>query len=336
MSKKIRNKIKNSAWELVAEYGATRPLELSDLSRICKEKNWRLCPYEDNLRLIKALGLERFMYQHAFNYLDKDNETFFIFYNARLSEIEQMKSILHEIAHYDLKHDLLGVPSPVGIKDWRDKECEAYAYEAILPTLILNPFSFSKEDLCRNFKYMDTDWIDYAYEQQYSDDNACPEIEYAITKNFKSFVNDLAQQHQENFINRTIQRKKKLFLFYSGGITAVLLSIVLFSIFLSHLSQKSVPVQPSFSSKISDKKIEDEITKINFSPSENSDLSEIESKEKNTKENTVYITKSGKKYHNATCRYIQDKNNIISLSEKAAQELSMEPCSVCRPNEKAE
>ena len=44
---------------------------------------------------------------------------------------------------------------------------------------------------------------------------------------------------------------------------------------------------------------------------------------------TVYITKSGDKYHAAGCRYLKKSSIAIELSE--AKKLGKTACSVCRP-----
>ncbi len=44
---------------------------------------------------------------------------------------------------------------------------------------------------------------------------------------------------------------------------------------------------------------------------------------------TVYITKTGEKYHRATCRYLKESKIPISLSE--AKNQGYEPCKVCKP-----
>ena len=48
-----------------------------------------------------------------------------------------------------------------------------------------------------------------------------------------------------------------------------------------------------------------------------------------TKEQTVYITKTGKKYHRATCRYLS--HSKIAASLKDAKGNGFTACSVCRP-----
>ena len=48
-----------------------------------------------------------------------------------------------------------------------------------------------------------------------------------------------------------------------------------------------------------------------------------------TKEQTVYITKTGKKYHTATCRYLSKSKIPISLKDAKAKGFT--PCSVCKP-----
>ena len=48
-----------------------------------------------------------------------------------------------------------------------------------------------------------------------------------------------------------------------------------------------------------------------------------------TKEQTVYITRTGKKYHTATCRYLSRSKIAVSLKDAKANGYT--PCSVCKP-----
>jgi micrococcal nuclease len=48
-----------------------------------------------------------------------------------------------------------------------------------------------------------------------------------------------------------------------------------------------------------------------------------------TKEQTVYITKTGKKYHRANCRYLSRSKIPTSLKDAKANRYT--PCSVCNP-----
>ncbi len=47
---------------------------------------------------------------------------------------------------------------------------------------------------------------------------------------------------------------------------------------------------------------------------------------------TVYTTKTGKKYHNETCKYLKYSKKEITL--RKAIELGYSPCSVCKPMSK--
>jgi len=49
----------------------------------------------------------------------------------------------------------------------------------------------------------------------------------------------------------------------------------------------------------------------------------------NVSAQTVYITKSGKKYHTESCRYLSSSKYSIELNE--AIQKGCGPCSVCRP-----
>ena len=51
----------------------------------------------------------------------------------------------------------------------------------------------------------------------------------------------------------------------------------------------------------------------------------------NAQNYTVYVTKSGKKYHTANCRYVLGKE--ISLTRQEAIEAGYTPCRRCKPDE---
>lgn len=54
-----------------------------------------------------------------------------------------------------------------------------------------------------------------------------------------------------------------------------------------------------------------------------------EGKQEKKKEVTVYITKTGKKYHRGNCRYL--KKSKIKISLKDACKRGYTPCKVCKP-----
>jgi hypothetical protein len=58
-------------------------------------------------------------------------------------------------------------------------------------------------------------------------------------------------------------------------------------------------------------------------------LSPAQQKQTPTKEQIVYITDTGKKYHTATCRSLAKSKIPISLKDAKAQGYT--PCSVCKP-----
>lgn len=50
----------------------------------------------------------------------------------------------------------------------------------------------------------------------------------------------------------------------------------------------------------------------------------------NSPAQTVYTTKTGEKYHNATCHYLKNSKKEITLQQ--AIDFGYEPCSVCKPS----
>ncbi len=59
--------------------------------------------------------------------------------------------------------------------------------------------------------------------------------------------------------------------------------------------------------------------------------SKIEITNETTQSETVYRTKTGKKYHESDCIYL--KNSKIEITLSKAKSKGLTPCSVCRPPE---
>ena len=51
------------------------------------------------------------------------------------------------------------------------------------------------------------------------------------------------------------------------------------------------------------------------------------------KEVKVYVTKDGKKYHLADCRYVKDKKDLTEYTVTEAKKKGLEACKVCKPPE---
>ncbi len=49
-------------------------------------------------------------------------------------------------------------------------------------------------------------------------------------------------------------------------------------------------------------------------------------------EKTVYVTKTGRCYHNSWCHYVEGKTNLSELSCKQCLSLGLSPCSFCKPD----
>jgi len=68
------------------------------------------------------------------------------------------------------------------------------------------------------------------------------------------------------------------------------------------------------------------------SSTSNSAVTDQQASDQNNSSNeavTVHITKTGKKYHRAGCRYLKDSDSEVTLDE--AKSLGLSPCGVCNP-----
>lgn len=74
------------------------------------------------------------------------------------------------------------------------------------------------------------------------------------------------------------------------------------------------------------------VTSSGSSTSNSAAVTDQQASDQNNSSNeavTVHITKTGKKYHRAGCRYLKDSDSEVTLDE--AKSLGLSPCGVCNP-----
>lgn len=79
-------------------------------------------------------------------------------------------------------------------------------------------------------------------------------------------------------------------------------------------------------------KTDSEGTKLGAYQTKNAVVEKTSVKQKTASTQTVYITKSGTKYHTSGCNYL--KNSKFSITLEEAIDRGYTPCSVCKPPKK--
>lgn len=131
---------------------------------------------------------------------------------------------------------------------------------------------------------------------------------------------EVAETYWKEYHNCCLQNKSitngVAFLCVYNGFLAIFLVVVLLYVYnLKTLENDAI------SSEITTfMKSTESFTEITTNNTINSDISTS---------TAVYVTKSGKKFHKASCQYIINKNNIIELSKTQALEQGYEPCKIC-------
>ena len=291
------NIIKNKAYYLILDYGSTNFLNKQDLIKICEQNNWILQTYEQGESYIISEGLERFTIRKSFWYFDKKNLTY-IFYDDSLTELEQMLSISHEIGHILLNHSSIILIGEIGINNWQEIESEIFAYELLLPSIILRKLRLKKVELEKLFS-LTPEWYSYIFKQLSEKNNIDLKLEYDLTQLFHSYI---------------LKSKRLLFFekFNKKNLKFIIISVFIF-IFLVCSIIYTISQQTFLASNKQIYKSEP-----------------LDQKKNTTLE--VVKTPTGERYHLPNCQYIKGKE-VLTMSIEKAKGMGYAPCRTCKPDE---
>ena len=134
---------------------------------------------------------------------------------------------------------------------------------------------------------------------------------HSVRNNILAYSDVLSESEANAFVFYVMKYTKSVCrrIFSASLVPASLLAIILFvSLFNPHI------VTPSASAP----KLNDNIafTLQSTAPSEKS----------------VYVTRTGKCYHNSWCHYVEGKTNLSELTCEQCTSLGLSPCSFCKPD----
>lgn len=300
------DKVSIRAYNFIKDNGIdTLPVMLEDLFVIAKRNKWHIGSYNKTVDLRGELSLHGIDTDKYVNTKDAlavlyDDE-YMIFYKDSLDIDYKVFVILHEFAHIVLKHTyhgILGKASDEERTNLQEAEANAFAREVCAPLPVLYKCHFQSEKAIERFGLLKDR---YAEEQflilnKMGEDYCFSDIEKDIYKIFKSFV-----QHVKLFRVRGLVKR-----YIPVAIAFLMLGML---IMLPLIWKDSAPVS---SEPLPYQQTAQEL---------NSGLVPINE--------TVYVTRTGEKYHVEGCQYIEGKDNLRDMTAEEAERAGYEPCSVC-------
>ena len=300
------DKVSIRAYKFIKDNGIdTLPVMLEDLFVIAKRNKWHIGSYNKTVELRKELSLHGIDTDKYINTKDAfavlyDDE-YMIFYKDSLDIDYKVFVILHEFAHIVLKHTYHGILGKAADEEKTNKqeaEANAFAREVCAPLPVLYKCHFQSEKAIERFGLLKGR---YAEEQflilnKMGEDYCFSNIERDIYKIFKSFV-----QHVKLFRVRGLVKR-----YIPVAVVSVMLGML---IMLPLIWNDEVPAS---SEPMSYQQTAQE-TDSDFVP-----INE-----------TVYVTRTGEKYHVEGCRYIDGKDDLRNMTIEEAEQAGYEPCSVC-------
>ena len=274
------------------------PISLEDLEVIAQANNWNIIAYSKGLGYIKAHNLEEYYYtSKGFTYISSDGTIIFI--KDDLEYLDKINVICHEIGHIVLKHIEAGTNQKSITCDNKDKiqELEADTFSLVFQ---------SPTQLMQSLR------IDTAHslikEGVFSKKNAKLRYKYYF---------------QDVYLNNIGFKT----LLCTSVLTIVALTT--FNITKNHYSSNNEQNALNFEQIIYTTEITSVVaTESTTAITETTEITTEHILEGEGNNETVYITKTGDKYHKQDCYYIKGRNTLaITLSE--ANNQGYLPCSVC-------
>lgn len=329
----------------------TLPLRLHDLECLCNSVGFELYPYDTAPGVIAKLNLTQYTKYPAFMITTEQYKI--IFYDNSADTGTRLFSIAHELGHIVLKHGYQGVLGNTQADTAQEHEADVFAYQLLAPLCVLKARRITELTEIEEETLLNPDQARYVknkldiYDHQPGED--------AILQ--------LYRVHNRQALRSKFRIRKNVFIdVVTLCLIAVNVVMIVYAV-ASHYGYDlfmqpaetaagsqltdNVPtttdVLASLRARMTDKQsvqtsapqtekapvITDALaltTENQVSITESfASITEAASPEQGE---TVYVTRSGEKYHKAGCRYIKNKNTI-ALTISDAQADGKTPCSVC-------
>lgn len=299
--------IRNLAYKFILMQGINKlPITMKSLEHIAVKNGWIIMPYSKcrdffvQYSKYHKIDLKKYAStKYAFAIINKIHPI--IFYYDNLTEMQKIFAILHEMAHIILGHTssngIIGLNEKEEKEKIQEWEADVFAYEVCAPEPVLRKARKTAD------KSVLGEQIGLGHENGM--------IEPRKKRKYTALEKAVCVQFEDYIKERKSENKKRL---VKKSIMSVAACLVFAAIFAFSFTGLNYFYREVYSEKANIWQQEE----IHSS----ADITDKEKKE-------VYLTKTGKKYHIEGCRYIEGKDNLITVDEKEAQRCGYEPCSIC-------
>lgn len=260
------------------------PLRFNDLTRICKKLRYSVFSYAEAAETIRALGIESYT-EHPAVTVRYANQKF-IFFDEKQSTGTRLFAIAHEIGHIVLQHNYCGAVGYTQSDNVQELEADTFAYQLLAPLCLL-----------RALHVTDT-----------RDIESCSLLDHDRAKKVHKALQHYHEQPHDKEIIRAygiVQPRRKLDFAFLLILLVVLITAA--TIVVRELPKQNSPAETTqnFFAQLRDKQPE---TTARF------DLQAATPSPEQSE--TVYITRSGERYHKQNCYHIKNRTvTAISLSD---------------------
>lgn len=300
---------------LLIKHGISElPLTMRKAEIIAQFSGWLLLTYDEGGKIIEACGAKEISERYPAFTLIHDGRNV-ILYRADLSYEHKLFCILHEFGHITLKHtaekNILGMTQVPEETAHQEREADDFAAEMLIPSCVmpalgiksahqLERFGLTAEQALRHFENIHDPQTD---------------VEKGLCERLPE-----VKRHKRNFRYGHI-----------AAVSAFVAAVATIGIFVSVLVRMGHTDKLNSSESLAGitsnvatgnpetSAVSEEISSLPESSELSGETSQSE---------TVYITKSGRRYHKANCRHIVG-HDVIEMTIAEAQEDGYTPCKDC-------
>ena len=275
------------------------PLKIEDLECICDKLGYVLVPYQAASDILKQPRFKRFATFAAFTYISEDCKL--VLFDSTKSIGTRIFAIAHEIGHIVLKHNYSGAVGYSQADSDQENEANTFAYQLLAPLCVLHALGIKKLRDIENCTLLDREHAKVIHSKllRYREQHRADEMINAYRV--------LIPRHGSSF-----------------AVPLVLAVTLLFSIAMvkREIPQSKDTVAPAvatndFFSALKQRTTTDEVL-ASIPSTENTGTVTTGTPEQGE---TVYITRSGERYHKQNCYHIKNSTTVtaVPLSEAVGE-----------------
>ncbi len=265
------------------------PLKIENLESICELLGYTLLSYQEVTELLQKPRFKKYTIYPAFTI--KNDDYRIVLFNSTLSTSTRIFAIAHEIGHIVLKHNYHGEVGFTQADSDSEREANTFAYQLLAPLCVLKALNITDTGDIESLTLLDGNRAKYVH---------------------KALHHYREQPRADELIKaHGIQLPKKRFDFSTILIllTALLLA---FSMLLRKLPTSQIPEETTanFFEELKEKQLQTEGALPTGAETSHISMTTLSQSE------TVYITRSGERYHKQNCYHIKNRTaSTLSVSE---------------------